>query len=266
MIDLASLMGHYSGQAHRVVGSQEQAATLRLVDTLDEQALLEGLIEETKPKIREGRLRHYLIHTPFRYPPLKHGSRFGRRFEPSIFYGGATLDSALAEAAYYSFYFMSRSVTPFESPIINHKTSFSVDVVSPMHVDLTQICDEKIQQQLTDVSDYSYTQRVGTQMREAGCQSFSYDSARKPGGINIGVFTISAIQDGPDNLLSWEVKQTPERMLFFCPAQPSLNASFSVTDFLVNGQLPRPGAQSYSTRNTPCQAGSTPGKSHPLQA
>lgn len=266
MIDLASLMGHYSGQAHRVVESQEKAATLRLVDTLDEQAFLEELIEETKTKIREGRLRHYLIHTPFRYPPLKHGSRFGRRFEPSIFYAGATLDSALAEAAYYSFYFMSRSVAPFESPIINHKTSFSVDLVSPKHVDLTQIRDEKIQQQLTHVSDYTYPQRIGTQMREEGCLSFSYHSARKPGGINIGVFTISVIKDEPDNLLSWEVKQTPEQILFFCPTQPGLNASFSVTDFLVNGQLPRPGAQSYSTRNTPCQAGSTPGKSHPLQA
>ena len=240
MIDLAPLLGQYNGQAHRVVESQEKVATMRLVDTLDEQAFLEELIEKTKPKIRDGRSRHYLIHTPFRYPPLKHGSRFGRRFEPSIFYGGATLDSALAESAYYSFYFMSRSLTSFKEPIINHKTSFSVDLLSSKHVDLTRIQDVEVQAQLAHTSDYSFSQRVGTLMRKHSCLSFSYYSARKPGCINIGVFTIASISDGPHNMLGWEVKQTPDCILFYCSACPDLSESFSVADFSLDGYLPHP--------------------------
>lgn len=85
MIELSSLATNYKAQVYRMVESQEKVATMTLVDTLDE------LIEETKPSIRHQKPRHYLIQTPFRYPPLKHGSRFGSRFEPSIFYAGHCL-------------------------------------------------------------------------------------------------------------------------------------------------------------------------------
>lgn len=75
-----------SGTLYRLVESQEQIATRQLVDTLEEQALLEEMLETVKPSY-PGRLDHlhYLLKTPFRYPPLKWGSRFGRTFEPSIF-------------------------------------------------------------------------------------------------------------------------------------------------------------------------------------
>jgi hypothetical protein len=61
----------------RVVESQHQVSTRKLVDTLEEQALLEELIDSAKPRdTTNGRL-HYLLSTPFRYPPLPYGSRFG---------------------------------------------------------------------------------------------------------------------------------------------------------------------------------------------
>ncbi|WP_158661005.1 hypothetical protein [Thiomicrorhabdus sp. Milos-T2] len=65
---------------------------MKIVDSFEEQSLLEALIDNTKPKSGE---RHYLIQTPFRYPPLNHGSRFATRFEPSLFYAGLSLNSAL---------------------------------------------------------------------------------------------------------------------------------------------------------------------------
>jgi hypothetical protein len=75
-----------------MVESQQQIATSSLVDDLAEQALLEELIERSKPPLRSGTERlHYLLATPFRYPPLRHGSRFGGRFEPSLLYGAAWL-------------------------------------------------------------------------------------------------------------------------------------------------------------------------------
>ena len=70
--------------AWRVVEAQHQVSTRKLVDTLEEQSLLEDLIDAAKPPDpTQGRL-HYLLSTPFRYPPLRHGSRFGTRHEPGL--------------------------------------------------------------------------------------------------------------------------------------------------------------------------------------
>lgn len=62
------------GRLVRLVESQEQVATLQLVDTLEEQALLEELLESSKPPVpADAEPLHYLLKTPFRYPPLRWG-------------------------------------------------------------------------------------------------------------------------------------------------------------------------------------------------
>ena len=68
------------GKVWRLVEAQHRVSTLKLVDTLDEQALLEDLIEETKPAIPvECRRLDYLLATPFRYGSVyPQGSRFRR--------------------------------------------------------------------------------------------------------------------------------------------------------------------------------------------
>ena len=82
----------------------------QLVTVVAEQQLLEQLIEEVKPRVRArtGRL-HYLLFTPFRYPPLRHGSRFGARSEPGIWYGSESQRAAFAEVAYYRLLFLEAS-------------------------------------------------------------------------------------------------------------------------------------------------------------
>jgi hypothetical protein len=239
-MDLTAWAGNYRSDVYRIVESQEKVATMRIVDTLKEQAYLEELIEGTKPAIQNKPLRHYLIQTPFRYPPLKHGSRFGTRFEPSIFYAGESLNSALCESAFYSFYFLSRSIEPFKETIINHKTSFSARIDSTKHADLTLIEDSDTQQQLRHKTDYSFTQQLGKQMRSEGFSSFSYTSARCNDKVNVGVFDIDAIKGNPSKLTHWEIKQTPEEILFFCPSKTELNATFNVNAFQIEGILPHP--------------------------
>ena len=101
------------GTLVRLIENQEQVATQGLVDTLAEQALLEELLERSKPPRPPGTERlHYLLATPFRYPPLRHGSRFGAREDPSLFYGSRQLPGALAEGAYYRFVFFHGMTTP----------------------------------------------------------------------------------------------------------------------------------------------------------
>ena len=101
------------GRLVRLVENQGQVATLQLVDTLEEQALLEQLLESSKPSLPPGdEPLHYLLRTPFRYPPLRWGSRFGRRHEPSLFYAACRLETAMAETAFYRFVLWYGMVEP----------------------------------------------------------------------------------------------------------------------------------------------------------
>src|SRR5215831_5396257 len=95
--------------AWRAVESQTLISTRKLVDSDDEQAILEELIESAKPPVREGAefaSLHFLLYTPFRYPPLPHGSRFGTRHERGIWYGSLALRTVFAEVAYYRLLFL----------------------------------------------------------------------------------------------------------------------------------------------------------------
>src|SRR5882762_5938398 len=95
-----------SASPWRVVEAQHQVATRKLVDSDEEQAVLEDVLERYKPPLQAGERLHYLLSTPFRYPPLRNGSRFGTRRERGIWYGAETLRSAFAEVAYYRLLFL----------------------------------------------------------------------------------------------------------------------------------------------------------------
>ena len=62
----------------RAVEAQHVASTRRLVDSNEEQAILERLLDESKPAVLASTAGlDYLLATPFRYPPSwPGGSRF----------------------------------------------------------------------------------------------------------------------------------------------------------------------------------------------
>ena len=104
------------GVCYRLVESQEQIATLGYVDTLEEQVLLEEMLDAVKPAYpMAGDDYHYLLKTPFRYPPLEWGSRLGSKHEASLFYAGLSVTSTLAESAYYRFVFLNKWRIPLAS-------------------------------------------------------------------------------------------------------------------------------------------------------
>src|SRR5690606_39079218 len=96
------------GRLWRAVESQYRAATMRLVDTRDEQAELERLLESSKPPVpAEARGRHYLLTTPFRYPPrFPGGSRFRAATDAGVFYGAGHVRTACAELGYWRWRFL----------------------------------------------------------------------------------------------------------------------------------------------------------------
>jgi hypothetical protein len=230
------------GEVHRLVESQEQVATRSLVRTLAEQALLEDLLESSKPMLPATAAGlHYLLATPFRYPPLPWGSRFGRRFEPSLFYGARSVATVLAECAYYRFVFWSGMATPPKAPLDTRHTMFRVGVSTTQGLQLQLAPFDAWQKQLRDPADYAATQSLGSALRAAGIEAFEYRSARDPdGGINLALFTAQAFATPrPTVLDEWLCITGPDRVSYYSRHGGGIR-EFRKQDFTVHGILPMP--------------------------
>jgi hypothetical protein len=163
----------------RAVEAQHRVSTMVLVDTLDEQALLERLLEESKPALPDGQhALHWLLFTPFRYPPLPSGSRFRGPTDPGVFYGADRQNTACAELGYWRWRFLMDSPeldaigpmpqTLFKTPV----HGLSVDLRNPPH--------SRQRKLWTDPSDYSSCQALARRARDSGIQLIRYESVRDP--------------------------------------------------------------------------------------
>ena len=186
------------GTLQRFVENQEQKVTLALTDSLAEHEILEGLLEESKPQPGEHpRLAQldYLLRTPWRYPPLKWGSRFGSRFEPSLFYGALSKQALFAEAAYYRFLFLDGMRTPFRDRVISQFTVFEAMYQTAQGVDLSRPPFRKHEAVLRHTSDYVPCQALGRVLRKKGIEAFVYLSARtKDNALNIALVSPAALR------------------------------------------------------------------------
>lgn len=227
----------------RVVESQEQIATLGYVDTLEEQALLEEMLENVKPPYpSHSDAYHYLLKTPFRYPPLTWGSRFGRTHEPSIFYGGKSLASSLAESAYYRFVFWySMDAPPPKDKLRTEHSLFSVQYATPNGIRLQSEAFAAYSGVLKHPQDYLACQQLGSAMRVAGVLAFEYPSARDPEeGFCVGLFSLAAFkQKKPQDMSQWLCEVSATEVSFKQLASRDVHV-FSIASFWVDGKLPLP--------------------------
>ena len=234
-----------AGHMVRVVESQEQIATTTLVDNLDEQALLEHLLERTKPLLPgDARDLHYLLATPFRYPPLPFGSRFSTRHQAGLFYGSLQLTTALAETAYYRFVFWQGMTAPPPSgKFTTAHTVFGARYRSPQGIRLQHQPFSDYRRELTHPSDYRSTQQLGDEMRAAGIEAFEYLSARDPEhGINVGLFSSKALVRGePTHQQQWLCDTRAESVSFSSKHADEVY-HYSLAIFLVDDHFPIPSA------------------------
>lgn len=234
-----------SGTAWRLVESQEQIATLGYVDTLEEQAILEELLDSVKPPYPANtESLHYLLKTPFRYPPLRWGSRFGRVHEPGIFYAGCEANTTLAESAYYRFVFWySIASAPIKNTITSAHTLFSITYATDSGICLHEAPFNQFQTQLTHPHNYSLTQQLGSDMRSAGVQAFEYHSARDPEKNRcVGLFVPATLaQKKPDDMTQWLCELSVAEVAFKQVGQKEI-IRFALDNFLVDGYLPMPAA------------------------
>lgn len=228
--------------AWRVVEAQHQIATRKLVATDAEQQLLEELIEAVKPpEPTRGRL-HYLLFTPFRYPPLRYGSRFGRRGERGIWYGSERLDTAFAEVAYYRLLFLEGTTADL-GVVVTALTAFRIALKTDAGIDLTAPPFAAYESELADPTSYGSSQPLGSAMREAGVQAFRYRSARDAErGTNVGAFDpIVFGRRQPRDLQTWHCTATRARVEVLRRDYFRRSSfTFERAQFVVEGMLPAP--------------------------
>ena len=180
--ELSSSARPSAGQAWRVVEAQNRFSTLKLVDTPEDQAVLERLIDATKPTVPpECRHLDYLMSTPFRYGPYKHGSRFRRPGNTEgVFYASEVPETAIAEIGFYRLLFYAESPgTPWpENP--SYYTAFAVLYATDRAIDLSEQPLVEYRDLWTALNEYSHCQNLAEAAREIGIEAIRYESVRDP--------------------------------------------------------------------------------------
>jgi len=233
----------YEGSAWRVVEAQHRISTRRLVDSDEEQALLEELIEGTKPPVPpDCRGLHYLLFTPFRHPPLHRGSRFGTRQERSIFYASERISTALAEVAYYRLLFLEGTAAPLELLVVE-LSAFQARLATADAVDLRAPPFDAWEAEISSPVSYAASQPLGSAMRAEGIELARFRSARDPeGGTNLAVFSPACFARKrptvPESWLSVATRRSVEcrRLDYF----ERRSFRFLREAFEVDGRLPAP--------------------------
>ena len=183
---------------------------MKLIDSLDDQALLEDLIEQTKPPVPpECRHLDWLLATPFRYdPPYPVGSRFRRSGRtPGVFYASEAIETAVAELAFYRLLFFAESpATPWPSNPAEY-TAFSILYATARAIDLTAVPFDAGAALWTDPADYAPCQALADAAGAAGIQVIRYLSVRDPGrGCNLALLSAQAFAAAsPQDRQTWRV-------------------------------------------------------------
>ena len=229
---LASNACSINCNAWRVVESQSQVATMKLVDGLDEQAILEAELAVSKPALPaacDG--LHYLLATPFRYAPYPHGSRFRRaRQREGAFYCSERVETAMAEAAFYHLkFFLASPGTPRpRNP--QERTAFRVPVRTSLALDLTAPPLSRDRSVWTHPADYAPCQDLADRAREAELEAIRYESVRDPEcGANLALLSPAALAaTAPTARETWRIMLRQDRV-DAVREMPKVSLSFAIS-------------------------------------
>jgi RES domain len=182
-----------STQAWRGVEAQHVVSTMRLVDTLAEQAVLEQLLEQSKPAVgTDDAPKHYLLFTPFRYRS-PHASRFRQAHDAGVWYGAKTVQTAVAELAYWRWRFLTDSDGLKDQTLLTQHTLFRA-AIKGRAIHLQKAPWVASHDAWAHHSDYSATQALARAAAPRGVQWLSYASARDVHGACVAVFDLAAMQ------------------------------------------------------------------------
>jgi len=186
-----------------------------LVDSLEEQLVLERLIDDVKPAIPPAARRlHYLLFTPFRYPPPPGGSRFRAGDDPGVFYGADAVRTACAELGYWRWRHLRDSPALAAMPQ-KAQTVFKVKV-STNGIDLRERPFARDAAQWTDPRRYDACQQIARTAREAGVGLVRYQSVRDPlhGGCGAVLAPAAFARPSPTEQQTWMLSVFRERVVW----------------------------------------------------
>lgn len=203
--------------AWRGVEAQHVVSTMRLVDTADEQELLEALLEASKPpQTSTRRPKHYLLITPFRYTPA-HPSRFRPAHSKGQWYGAQELRAACAEVAYWRHRFLLDSAGLANSELLSEHTFFKASV-NGLCINLMDHPWVALREKWTDGSDYSATHAVAARAQAQCVQWIRYESVREAGQACAVVFDPESLSEPAVGLDSskqtWHCRTTRHSVIF----------------------------------------------------
>jgi len=229
-----------------VVEAQFRNSTRKLVDSDEEQGVLEELLEtHAKLPVPEGFAHlHFLLFTPFRHPPLKNGSRFGTRRERGIFYGARKLETAFAEVAYYRLLFLEGTTAELGTVTVG-LTAFSFGIAARRAIDLTKAPFARYEPEISSKASYAAPQQLGREMREAGVECCLYISARAADrGTCLAVFADAFHPRRPLSEERWTCVASRDRVEFTSGSllRKTERHAYDRAQFLVRGKLPAPAA------------------------
>ncbi|MCS6766377.1 MAG: RES family NAD+ phosphorylase [Candidatus Protistobacter heckmanni] len=198
----------------RAVEAQHVVATMSLVDTLDEQYLLEKLLEDSKPPMPLGAGHlDYLIFTPFRYTS-PYPSRFRKPHEPGIWYGAFERETACAEVGYWRWRFLMNSDGLREGEVKSEHPLFQAKA-NGRHIDLGRPPWDSASRLWRDPDDYSHCHALAEQSRARGIDWIRYRSARHPQGECGGIFNPHALSlHEPTKRENWICRVTKRGAIF----------------------------------------------------
>lgn len=202
--------------ACRMVETQHIAATMRLVDTAAEQALLEDMLDASKPPLPpEAAGCHYLLAAPFRYLP-KTASRFRPVGSPGIWYGADDEFGSCAEIAYWRHRFLLDSAGLAMKGVKTEHSMYSATVAGPA-IDLLAPPWNTCEALWKQPQDYTFTQQLAGAVREHGQLVWiRYGSVRAPGHVCSAVFDPRALtMVTPEHQYKqWHCHATKDRVTF----------------------------------------------------
>ncbi|WP_027230590.1 RES family NAD+ phosphorylase [Phyllobacterium sp. UNC302MFCol5.2] len=222
------------GGCWRLVEAQHRVSTMKLVDTLDEQALLEDELEATKPPLPPACIHlDYLLATPFRYGRYPGNSRFRREgYSPGVFYSSEMVETAVAETAFYRLLFFIESPgTPWPRNALEF-TAFEARYATTHAIDLTVAPFAEHRSRWTHPTDYSACLDLADAALAAGIDLIRYQSVRDPqGGANLALLSCACFaMPNPVRKTTWRLHFSDYGVNAICD-MPDLRLGFTLATF-----------------------------------
>ena len=178
---------------------------MKMVDTLEEQAELERLLEASKPNAPSD--LHFLLATPFRYPS-PHGSRFRPGGSLGIWYGAEAVETACTELGYWRWRFLMDSDGLRDGELIVELSLFAANVAGRA-LDLSESPWDRRRDDWTS-DDYTACLTLAAETRRRNIQWIRYWSARHVAGHCAAVLDPESFSGGPElkTQQTWHCKVT----------------------------------------------------------